>query len=348
MRPFLNMATSLPKSPHLVQAAVAIALCGVALSACNGPASSFVAPGASAQGSQAAKHTSASPTPSPIPFSYQTVDNPDSNANQVTAINQLGKIVGEYGGGSGSNIPQSYTSQPNYTKFRNENEPNSQGTFATSMSSNRIIAGYAVDPNGYGGIWAFVKIKGQWSLLADPKGETGSSGVTEILAINDSENAVGYYVNSAGASVPFEVNVPQAGFIDLTPPGVVGNARATGINGKGDVVGWEQSSKGVIGWYLQAGTYYPFSYSGGTNTYALSVNWPDQVAGYYTDSNGTPHGFILTGPNKGGAEQVWQTIDEPRAVYGTVVTGINTHHHICGYYFDSSHVQHGFVAVPKS
>jgi hypothetical protein len=348
MRPFLNMATSFSKSPHLLQAAIAIASCGIVLSACNGPTSSFVVPGASAQGSQAARHTSATPTPSPIPFNYVTVDNPDSNANEVTAINQLGKIVGEYGGGSGSNIPQSYTSEPNYTKFRNENEPDSQGTFATSMSSNRLMAGFVVDPNGYGGTEGFVKRKGQWTLLADPSVGTGGNEVTKILGINDSENAVGFYLNPSGTEVPFEANVSQKAFINLTPPGAVGNAEATGINGKGDIVGWEKSSKGIIGWYLQAGTYYPFSYSGGTSTYALSVGWSDQVAGYYTDSNGGMHGFILTGPSKGGAEQVWQTIDEPNAVYGTVVTGINTHHHICGYYYDKSDVQHGFVATPKS
>jgi hypothetical protein len=341
MRPSSNMATSLGKSPHLAPAAIAIAFCALALPACNGPASSFLAQGASPQGSHMVKHLSASPTPSPIPFSYQTVDDPDSSVNEVTAINQLSKIVGVYEGGYASNIPQSYSSQPVYTKFRSLNEPSTQGTFAQAMSSNKFVAGYVIDPNGQSGTWAFVRTKGLWHLFQD------NNETTEILGINDSDNAVGFYSGPSGPDVPFELSVPQGQFTTLNPPGVTGDARATGIDGKGNISGWEQTSGGIVSWFLQAGTYYPFSYQG-LNTYALSVNWSDQVAGYYIDSYGLWHGFILTGPSKGGAEQVWQTIDEPNAVYGTVVTGINNHHDICGYYWDASHVQHGFVAFPSA
>lgn len=337
MRPLSHMATSMQKSPHLAPAAIAIALCALALSACNGPASSFLASSAASQGSHVAKHLSA--TPSPIPYTFQTVDDPDSSVNQVTAINQLSKIVGVYGGGSGSNIPQSYSSEPVYTKFRNTNAPNTQGTYATALSSNKIIAGYVVDPNNQSGIWAFVRIKGLWTLFQD------NNQATEIWGINDSENAVGFFTNASGINVPFELSVPQSAFTTLSPPGTIGSAQAMGIDGKGNIAGWATTSDGVIGWFLQAGTYYPFSYNG-LNTYALSLNWSEQVVGYYVEG-GIPHGFILTGPNKGGAEQVWQTIDDPDAAYGTVVTGINNHHDLCGYYFDASGVQHGFVATPS-
>jgi hypothetical protein len=336
------MATSFGKAPHLASAAIAVALGALALSACNGPAPSFPTPGLAPQGSHVAKPLTASPTPSPIAYTYTTVDDPNSNVNEVTAINQLSKIVGVYGGGSGSNIPQSYSSEPIYTKFRNMNEPSTQGTYATSMSSNRYVAGYVVDPNGQSGIWGFVRARGLWTLFQY------ENQTTELLGINDSENAVGYYVNSSGTDIPFELSVPQNSYVILSPPGTIGNAAATGITGKGGIAGWEQSSNGAIGWFYVGGTYYPFSYSGATNTYALSVNWSDQVVGYYTDSSGMSHGFILTGPTKGGAEQVWQTIDEPNAVYGTVVTGINNHHVIVGYYFDGSGVKHGFVATPKA
>jgi hypothetical protein len=339
MRQISNMAASFGKAPHLASAAITVALGALALSACNGPASSFLAP-SGAQGSHAARHFTASPTPSPS-YTYTTVDDPNSNVNQVTTINQLSKIAGVYEGGSASNIPQSYSSEPIYTKFKNMNEPNTQGTFVTSISSNRYVAGYVLDPNGESGIWGFVRVRGLWTLFQD------DNQATEILGINDSENAVGFYVNSSGIDVPFELNVPQNTYITLDPPGATGNAEATGITGKGEIAGWEQTSGSVISWYLQGGTYYQFSYSG-FNTYALSVNWSDQVVGYYTDSAGLSHGFILTGPTKGGAEQVWQTIDEPNAVYGTVVTGINNHHDICGYYIDASGVQHGFIAVPQA
>jgi len=288
----------------------------------------------------------ATATPSPIPFQFQTVDDPNSQVNKVTGINQLRKITGVWGGGSGSNIWNSYTSQPPYTKFRGTNDPGAQGTFATSLSSNKLIAGYVNNPNNLGGVWGFVRVNALWSLLQDPNEGTGDYTVTQILGINDSELAVGFYLNASGTKVPFELNVPNESFVDLHPPGVTGDAVAGGINGKGDIAGWATTSAGVKGFFLQAGTYYPFYYPGGLATYATGINWSDQVVGYYVDSAGMSHGFLLIGPSKGGGQQVWQSIDAPNAANGTVVTGINNHHDICGYYFDGSGVQHGFVAVP--
>ena len=287
-------------------------------------------------------------TPSPIPFKFTIVDDPNSHSNQVTGINQLKKVVGVWGGGSGSSIWQSYTAQPPFNKFRDMDDPGAQGTFATSITSNRIIAGFVQDPKKLHGVYAVVQVKSQWTLMHDPNEGKGKHAVTEIWGINDSELAVGFYesANPGGVKIPFELNVPNASFTDLKPPNVTGDAAATGINGKGDITGWETTSTGVKGFFLQAGTYYPFYYTGAIATYALSLNWSDQVVGYYVDASGVRHGFLLIGPSKGGGTQVWQTIDAPGDAGGTVVTGINNHHVICGYYVDMYGVQHGFVAEP--
>jgi hypothetical protein len=341
VRPFSHMVIFFMKSPIHASAAIAIGLFGLVLSACNGPASSFSSAGAVPQRSQAIKPRAAV-TASPIPFVFQTVDDPNSNFNQVNGINHLSKIVGTYGGGQGSNVYESYTSRPPYVKFRGMNDPGAQGTVATSLSSNKIVAGYAINPNNLGGIWGFVRISGLWTLLNEG---TGSNAVTEILGINDSEFAVGFYTNNSGNKVAFVLNVPTESFTDLSPPAAI-DAEATAINGKGDVAGWETTSSGTQSFLLQVGTYYPFSYPGANATYARGINWSDQIVGYYVDSNGKAHGFLLTGPTKGGGQQTWQTIDEPKAAAGTWVTGINNHHDICGYYTDGNGVQHGFVAVP--
>jgi hypothetical protein len=338
MRPFSSKATT-SKSPVQLLAVIAVALCGSTLAACSSASSSFLSDGA-------ASKKSFPVTPSTYGYTFQTVDDRNSSVNAVTGINQRGKIVGSFGGGSGSNISESYTSVPEYSKFRQENDPGAQGTVATTLSSNKIVAGYVMDPNNLGGTWGFVRIRGLWTLLEDPNEGTASNAVTKIFGINDSQFAVGSYLNSYGIQVAFEAEVPTETYTDLTPPGAM-NAAATGIDGKGDIAGWETTSAGASGWFLQAGTYYPISYRDGIATYVLSLNWDDQVVGYYLDSNNIPHGFILTGPTKGGQEQTWETIDDPDAAYGTVVTGINNHHEICGYYYDASDIQHGFVAVPS-
>ncbi len=290
----------------------------------------------------------ASATPTPIPFKFVVVDDPNSQTNQVTGINQREKIVGVWGGGSGSSIWQSYSATPPWTNRHEMDDPDAQGTFATSVTSNKIIAGFVLDPKKHDGIYAFVRTNSVWTVMHDPNQGKGNYAMTEIWGINDSDNAVGFYENAGGTMIPFELNVPGARFTDLQPPNVIGDAAATGITGRGDITGWETTSAGVKGFFVRAGTYYPFYYTGGTATYALSINWSDWVVGYYLDASGMRHGFLLIGPSRGGGQQVWQTIDAPGATGGTVVTGINNHDDICGYYVDASGVQHGFVAEPSS
>lgn len=314
------------------------------VSACNGPGATFAAPGNPSEGAQQTA-LRAGGKPTPIPFSFQTVDNPNSYVNRVTSINQRGKIVGTYGAGSQSSKIGSYASQPPYTKFRGENYPGAQGTVATSLSSTHIIGGYVIDPDGESGIWAFLQVRGLPTLMLDPNEGGGSYAVTEILGLNDSGAAVGFYTNPKGADVPFELNIAQGAFADLAPPGAK-SAQATGINNKGNVSGFETLKSGVVGFYMHAGTYYQVAEKNANATYAYSLNWQDQVVGSY-QTTGKTHGFILTYPANPGKSPIWQTIDEPNAHNMTVVTGINNHDAICGWYQDKSGVVHGFVATPQ-
>lgn len=131
------------------------------------------------------------------------------------------------------------------------------------------------------------------------------------------------------------------------PPGAK-SAVATGINAVGDISGWQYASSGDSGFFLHVGTYYSVRYPGASTTRALGLNSHDQIVGYYRESASTErHGLILTNPTKAGSQQVWQSIDEPSAKRGTVVTGINDNDDICGYYVDGNGVQHGFVATPS-
>lgn len=314
------------------------------LAACNGPASSFLSVTAAKQAPFLGPHANGS-NPTPIPFRFRTVDDPNSKVNAVTGINERKKITGVFEGGSASNIPESYTSVPPYDHFRVINYPGSQGTYVTGLSTNKVVVGYVIDPGTFDGIWSFVRTGNLWTVLDDSNEGAGVHAVTEILGVNGSEFGVGFYEDHAGKKVPFQTDITTESFTELKPPGAKG-AEATGINGKSDIVGWEFTSHGVVGFYLLTGTYYPLSYPGAKATYPLSVNWQSQVAGYYLDTHRHAHGFVLTGPTRGGKDQIWQQIDEPHASGGTWVTGINNHDNICGYYVDANGVQHGFVADP--
>lgn len=313
---------------------VSLSLCATLVSACSGPATSSP-PEVTPREQSRILTLTASPTP--IPFRFKTVDFRPANKNRVTAINEHGTIAGVFGTREGDEIWQSYISRPPYRiKY-----PGARGTYVTSLSSRRMMAGFIVDPGTISGTWGFTLANGIWSLFRDPKEGTGTNAVTVIWDRND-RYAVGYYLNSSGKKVPFRLDISTGKFTDLKPPGA-DQAEATGINGRGDISGWEQMPGEVRGYFERAGTYVKLSFPGAAKTRALRVNRQDQIVGDYIDSSGKMHGYLLSFPQSG---QVWQSIDDPEAVNGTTVTGVNDQDQICGYYVDGNGVQNGFVANP--
>lgn len=332
------MRTTLHHTP-LVRV-LAVAAVAVLASACSGNGGGY-AP--KTTGGAAARHMTA------LSFSYQTVDDPASATNEVNGINGLGQITGTIGDGSPSNPYLGYTSQAPYTTFDVQQYSGAQGTVAMVLSSDAstpVMAGYVIHPPQLPGIWAFVRINGIWSLFRDRKGGKGTTTATEVLGINDSDFGVGFYKSTAGVNMPVVLNVPLEKFNALKPPNSLG-AEATGINNLNDIVGWESTSAGVVGFFERAGRYYSLAYPTATATQPLSVNTQEQVVGSYQDSSGATHGFVLTNPMSAPQQQIWQSVDEPNAVNGTVVTGINDGDSICGYYYDAAGVKHGFVATPQ-
>ena len=130
---------------------------------------------------------------------------------------------------------------------------------------------------------------------------------------------------------------PAAGgsytFQTLQDPNATNGTFASGINDAGTVVG--HYSVGFVnqGFIYQGGQYTTFDVNGGPTT-PTSINNAGTIAGYYTDANGL-HGFTMAG-------STLTTIDDPNAVHGTFVFGINNQGVVGGYYYDNSFVAHGF------
>jgi hypothetical protein len=327
---------------HMIVRKPILLICAAALSACGGP-SSLSSPGAIPQ--SRAVTPLARPASTPTPFTFQTVDDPASKVNSVAGINAGGEIVGNIGSGSKSDPLQGYISATPYSSFTPLVYPNSGGTIATSISnvpSHLIVVGNVINPPQLSVVWGFVNINGLWTLFKDHHEGTGKNAVTELLGVNDSEFAVGFFTNSLGNNVPIVLNIPAIKWIVLKPPGYT-SAEATGINAVNDMEGWEKTKSGTNGFLWRAGAYYTFSYPGASATYAQGINSFDQIVGYYTDASGLKHGFIMSNPT---GQPAWQSIDDANGAKGTVVSGVNDSDDICGYYVDGNGVQHGFVAVP--
>jgi hypothetical protein len=323
----------------LLRRGFVILACG-ALPACGGPAwpaATQVLPG-SAPSSDIA-HKAAG-------YHFTTLDDPlaYSNFNELLGINNEAHIVGFDGSGSPSDPSQGYVIYPPYAKtnYHAVIYPTALDTEATAVNNKKTIAGFYTEkgPKTLG----FTYTGGIWTSYRDPKAQ-GDGGVTELLGLNDSGIAVGFY-QLGSASGSFELDITDNDFDGLNPRGG-SDVIATGINGNGDIVGYLTESSGtVVGFLRKNGHYSYFSYPGSVSTEFLGVTIRDYIVGSYVDSRGVTHGFLLASPLS--KNPTWQSIDDPDAVGPTVVTSINAHLDLVGYYVDSQGNTNGFLATPSS
>ncbi|MGA8795509.1 MAG: hypothetical protein WB526_00400 [Candidatus Cybelea sp.] len=316
-------------------AAIVVALALPAISACAGSslASAPLPSGASAAHSRVVEAGGSG-------YNFQTIDEPDDPTTEILGLNNLNKIVGYYGD---PNV--GFVARPPYTptKFRKEVYPGAENTLVTSINNMNTIAGWYQNPEG--GIYGFTEWQGIWTKYQDNHElHGGSAQITKLLGISDGSLAVGYYVDS-GADHATYLNLTTGKFKDIHVPGASSSA-ATGINGKGDIVGWLTLASGVTeGWLLKGGQFTMFQYPSAKETQPAGIDWTDDIAGSYEDASSNTHGFVLNNPL---ASQVWTEIDDQSAGGGeTVVTGINNHSTLTGYYQTSSGSINGFLATLK-
>jgi len=331
-------------------------------------------------------HGTSTPTPSPT-WTFLTVDNTaGGNNSRVTGLDDASPAPHLVGlNGTTHTDYSSWTAPSPYNSFNpgdNYPSPNSNGTYISSIadSNTNFEAGtvfspppnsklncttcgitYYADGSGtsYGGTpppsgCGNTNNPCKWTFIQDPNEGTGSCAVTEALGLGDSKIAVGYYETASCGLQAFEAYYfPSTGekFVDFSVPGAASNStEATGINGLGDVTGFATFGSTTAGWFYSDGLYCTgLMVPNSAYTYPTSINWSDDIAGYYQDkSDSHVHGFLLykvTSPSN----LVWvNPIDDPNAnhIY-TVVSGVNTHRALTGWYKDTGSATHlhGFVAT---
>lgn len=328
-------------------ASIFVAICAALVAACSGPSSplgpSFHSDSDQTSTSDQSVIPAAKPSPTPYDFSFTTVDDPGSNNfNEATSINQLGDLAGNYGSGSRSQPSHGWITEPPYAKFRQVDYPGAVNTDLMSMTTDHLRAGYFVDNTKEHNTWGFVQNHGIFTLYKDFKTPKEPGFVDELLCINGSDIAVGFYEDTSGNDHPFELIVDANKYTPLRPPGAQ-SAQATVVNLRGDIAGSETTTSGKVeSWLLRGGVYTTLAYPGATSTQAFGLDFEEQIVGAYTDSRNVTHGFILSNPT--GAKY-WQSVDDPGAAGTTVITSINAPHSIAGWYVDSRGNRHGFTAI---
>lgn len=355
-------------------AALAFAAVAVTIAACSGNGTSTTSSG---QLLPPAKGESA--TPPPYTFTFQPLDHvQDGDNTLVTSINEKANgVLGVNG-----TTPGTYTSWtahtpfPNSTafrQFRSKDYPGAAGTYMSAMKSDFYLAGTVYSPPPSGnlqctacGVVFYSKGSGtgygsgcgsahcEWTFMQDPNEGTGQCAATSVLGMAGTNFVVGYYATGSTScgTQAFEGYYDSSGteyFADFDVPGADPNTtQATGVNEEGNAVGTASFSGHTEGWYYIDASYCTkLSAPNASATFPLSINWEDQVVGYYKDDQGT-HGFLLLNPSVPRSQQKWETIDDPHSTNYTVVSDINTHRYITGWYKDGSDGIHGFVGTCTS
>lgn len=281
---------------------------------------------------------------------FVTIDNPgDPTFNQLLSIENNGTIAGYFGSGAAGHPNQAYTIAPPYIKFTPANVPGSVQTQVTAINgglSGGFWSGTDMGPiNGapqdanYGFLRYAKNGKAQYILVNDMA--AGVPVTAQVLGVNTSQLAVGFYVDAYGRSHGFAYSLPASTYTEVKVSGAAG-VSATGINANNLICGFDVDSAGNQHAFLApltGGTPIKFSVPGAVVTQFLGVNSAGEAVGFYQlTPNDITHGLVYNPANG-----QWQTVDDPNGPGGTVINGINDKGEAVGFYTDPAGNVHGML-----
>jgi hypothetical protein len=276
---------------------------------------------------------------------FTTIDNPsDPTFNQLLGINHAGTISGYFGSGAAGHPNQGYTIAAPYTAFKADNLPGSVQTQATGITTGGATSGFWAPTNtGMDQNFGFIRwtSHGKFTYLSvnDPL-VASSPAVNQVLGINPSNIAVGFYNDVNNAPHGYAYTVSTGTFKPIDVPGAVSDA-ATGINGRDLICGFFTTSGGrTLGFLkpLGGGSAIHFAVPGSATTQFLGVNDSGVAVGFYIGNDTFPHGVIYNPTN--GA---WSPVNDPSGIMGTVLNGINDKGQVVGFYTDAAGNTHGML-----
>jgi probable HAF family extracellular repeat protein len=282
-------------------------------------------------------------------YTFTTLDNnADPTFNQLLGINSAGTIAGYFGVGSATHPNKGYTLAPPYTQasYTNENFPGSVQTQVVGINSlaSPVTVGFWIDGNNNN--FGFVDQNGTFTSVSDPN-TSPTAPFTQLLGVNNSDIAAGFYVDLNGNAQGFTYNIATAQFTPVMDPNGT-STTATGINTAGLISGFFTDANGNVHGFLDNnGTFTTLDDPNGTNTMILGLNNTGDAVGSFMDANGMTNGFVYN-----YLTNTWQTVDDPHAspnaafdVTGTTINGLNDQGQLVGFYSDGTNVD-GFLATP--
>ena len=269
-------------------------------------------------------------SPAQAGYTFQNIINPlDPTFNQELGINNSGLIAGYFGSGAILHPNQGYTYSGGV--FTPTNFPGSTQTQVTGLNNNGTLVGFWRRPTGVGNDanFGFYEQSGVFHAVVDPS-TTSTPTVNQLLGVNDSNVAVGFYNDAANNAHGYTYNITTGTFSSPIndPHGV--STTAAGINNAGDIVGFYSTVTGgpANGFLDVGGTFTTLDAPGSTSTMLLGVNNKGLIVGTDTDAAGNMHGVIYN-----ELTNSWTVLD----AFGintnfTTFNGVNDLGQIVGFY----------------
>ncbi|MGH8317752.1 MAG: PEP-CTERM sorting domain-containing protein [Steroidobacteraceae bacterium] len=284
-------------------------------------------------------------------YMFQDIINPaDVTFNQELGINNSGEIAGYFGSGNAGFPNKGYTTTAPYTStsFTNENFPGSIQTQVTGINGAGTTVGFLSNSNNGGGLddnFGFVNQGGTFTEVNHPGGPTAGLYFDQLLGVNNSNVAVGFYVDAAGATHGYTYTIGTDTFSgNIDDPFGIGATTATAINNSGEIAGFYEDSAGVDHGFVDTnGFFTTIDPVGSTGTMLFGINDNGFAVGTYVDAAGAMHGLLYDLNDNDS-----QNIDDPFGIGTTTINGINDHNQLVGFYVNSADNTIGLLATLPS
>lgn len=279
-------------------------------------------------------------------FTFQNIiDTADPTFNQALGISNAGLIAGYFGSGAAGHPNKGYTTAPPYSAFTNENFPGSVQTQVTGLNNTGTTVGFWSDTNLGGGDnnFGFYNSGGTFHNINNPSTPATPPMINQLLGVNDSNVAVGFYVDAAGVAHGYTYTIPTATFsANIDDPNGTGGTTAAAINNAGDIAGFYVDAGGNTHGFLDiGGTFTTLDAAGAVTTALLGLNNHNQAVGFAVDAAGNTHGVlcdILT--------LACVQVDDPNGLGTTTFNGVNDRGQVVGFYTDGAGNTIGLLADP--
>ena len=290
-----------------------------------------------------------------VTYSFQNIiNNADVTFNQALGINSAGTIAGYFGAGNGlaGHPNQGYTVVPPYgqANFTSENVPGSVQTQVTGLNNIRTTVGFSAPSNNGGdNNFGFVDIANTFTPVNNPNTPAMGVMVNQLLGVNGSNVAVGFYTDAVGVTHGYTYNIAGKTFsADINDPNAGTTAgmgtTAAAIDNAGDIAGFYVAG-GVTNGFVRIGnTFTTLDVPNAMATSLLGLNNFGEAVGFDIDAGGTMHGIVCN-----VTTLTCVNLDDPNVPAGTTtLNGVNDLGQIVGFYVDGNDNTIGLLATPTT